>query len=136
MSNKERATKWLTIVKEDLSVAEDLFKTGHWLYVAFMCHQVIEKTLKAYWCVCRDDDPPYIHDHKRIAQGCGLFTQMNDSQKDFLETIKTMNIEARYQEYKDNVASSLDREKAAELLDNTKLLYSWILQKYSEKVKP
>ena len=47
-----------------------------------------------------------------------------------------MNIEARYQEYKDNVASSLDREKAAELLDNTKLLYSWILQKYSEKVKP
>ena len=136
MSNKERATKWLTIVKEDLSVAEDLFKTGHWLYVAFMCHQVIEKTLKAYWCVCRDDDPPYIHDHKRIAQGCGLFTQMNDSQKDFLDTIKTMNIEARYQEYKDNVASSLDREKAAELLDNTKLLYSWILQKYSEKVKP
>ena len=136
MSNKERATKWLTIVKEDLSVAEDLFETGHWLYVAFMCHQVIEKTLKAYWCVCRDDDPPYIHDHKRIAQGCGLFTQMNDSQKDFLETIKTMNIEARYQEYKDNVASSLDREKAAELLDNTKLLYSWILQKYSEKVKP
>ncbi len=136
MSNKERATKWLTIVKEDLSVAEDLFKTGHWLYVAFMCHQVIEKTLKAYWCVCRDDDPPYIHDHKRIAQGCGLFTQMNDSQKDFLETIKTMNIEARYQEYKANVASSLDREKAAELLDNTKLMYSWILQKYSEKVKP
>jgi hypothetical protein len=32
-----------------------------------MCHQVIEKTLKAYWCVCRDDDPPYLHDHKKIA---------------------------------------------------------------------
>ena len=68
MSNKERANKWLEIVSEDLSVAEVLYKTGHWLYVGFMCHQVIEKTLKAYWCVCRDDDPPYIHDHSKIAQ--------------------------------------------------------------------
>lgn len=31
--------------------------------------KVIEKTLKAYWCVCRDDDAPYIHDHDRIAKG-------------------------------------------------------------------
>ena len=43
MSTEDRAIKWLVIVKEDLSVAEDLFKTGHWLYVAFMCHQVIER---------------------------------------------------------------------------------------------
>ena len=31
--------------------------------------KVIEKTLKAYWCVCRDDDAPFIHDHDRIAKG-------------------------------------------------------------------
>ena len=36
MSNIERSERWLEIVKEDLSVAEDLYKTGHWLYVAFM----------------------------------------------------------------------------------------------------
>ena len=36
-----------------------MHQTGRWLYVAFMCHQVIEKTLKAYWCATRDDDPPY-----------------------------------------------------------------------------
>jgi HEPN domain-containing protein len=45
MPNKIRAQKWLDIVKEDLNVAEDLYKTRHWLYVAFMCHQVIEKAL-------------------------------------------------------------------------------------------
>ena len=27
-----------------------------YFYTGFMCHQVIEKTLKAYWCVCRDVD--------------------------------------------------------------------------------
>lgn len=51
MANKDRADKWLDIVAEDLSVAELLFNNGHWLYTGFMCHQVIEKTLKAYWCI-------------------------------------------------------------------------------------
>ncbi|MBR1498058.1 MAG: HEPN domain-containing protein [Bacteroidaceae bacterium] len=133
MSNKERANKWLEIVDEDLSVAEVLYKTGHWLYVGFMCHQAIEKTLKAYWCVCRDDDPPYIHDHERIAKGCGIYTKMNEEQKDFLEGIKRMNIEARYQEVKDAVARSLNRENTERILETTKQLHAWILQKLQEK---
>ncbi len=133
MPNKERANKWLEIVSEDLSVAEVLYKTGHWLYVGFMCHQVIEKTLKAYWCVCRDDDPPYIHDHVRIAKGCGIYTKMSEEQKDFLEGIKRLNIEARYQEIKDAVARSLNRDNTAKILETTKQMNAWILQKLQEK---
>lgn len=133
MSNKDRADKWLDIVAEDLSVAELLFNNGHWLYTGFMCHQVIEKTLKAYWCVCRDDDPPYLHDHGKIAKGCGLYTKMSEEQKDFLEGIKQMNIEARYQESKDAVARTLDRETTAMILETTNQLYSWILEKLQER---
>lgn len=133
MPNKERANKWLEIVSEDLSVAEVLYKTGHWLYVGFMCHQVIEKTLKAYWCVCRDDDPPYIHDHVRIAKGCGIYTKMSEEQKDFLEGIKRLNIEARYQEIKDAVARSLNRDNTAKILETTKQMHAWILQRLKEK---
>ena len=133
MANKERAEKWLDIVKEDLSVADDLYKTGHWLYVGFMCHQVIEKTLKAYWCVCRDDDPPYLHDHSKIAKGSGLYTKMSEEQKNFLAVIRDMNIEARYQESKDAVARTLNRDITAEILNTTKQLHSWILEKLKEK---
>ena len=133
MANKERADKWLDIVDEDLSVAELLFNNGHWLYTGFMCHQVIEKMLKAYWCVCRDDDPPYLHDHRKIAQGCGLYTKMSEEQKNFLALIRDMHIEARYQEHKDAVARSLSRESIAEILEKTKQLYAWILEKLKEK---
>ena len=133
MSNKERAYKWLDIVAEDLSVAEDLYKTCHWLYVGFMCHQVVEKTLKSYWCVCRDDDPPYIHDHKKIAQGCGLYTKMNEEQLKFLEVIKPMNIEARYQQYKDEVSRTLNCENTAVILEQTKQMHAWILERLKEK---
>ena len=135
MVNEERATKWLGIVAEDLSVAEDLYKTKHWLYVAFMCHQVVEKALKAYWCVCRDDDPPFIHDHKRIAEGCGLYSKMSDEQKLFLTKIRQMNIEARYQEYKDELAALLNQEIAEDILETTKQMHTWILQRFSEKTK-
>ena len=134
MPNIDRSNKWLTIVAEDLVVAEDLYKLGHWLYTGFMCHQVIEKTLKAYWCVCRDDDPPYLHDHKKIAQGCGLYTKMSEEQLKFLELIKPMNIEARYQEYKDEVARTLNREKTADILERTKQLHAWILEKRKAKL--
>ena len=133
MANKDRADKWLDIVAEDMSVAELLYNNGHWLYTGFMCHQAIEKTLKAYWCVCRDDDPPYLHDHKKIAQGSGLYTKMSEEQLKFLDFIKPMNIEARYQEIKDEVARSLNREKTAEVLETTKQLYAWILEKLQEK---
>ena len=133
MANKDRAEKWLAIVAEDMSVAELLFNNGHWLYVGFMCHQVVEKTLKCYWCVCRDDDPPYIHDHKKIAQGCGLFTKMSEEQLTFLEHIKPLNIEARYQEYKDEVARTLNRESTADILEKTKQIHAWILERMKEK---
>ncbi|MBP5366709.1 MAG: HEPN domain-containing protein [Bacteroidales bacterium] len=68
----DRVNYWFRIANEDLEVAEDLFKTRRWLYVTFMCHQAIEKTLKAYWCATRDDEPPYIHNHRRLAKGCDL----------------------------------------------------------------
>ena len=58
---------WLDIAQYDLDTAEAMWQTKRWLYVAFMCHQCIEKTLKAYWSGTREDDPPYTHNHKRLA---------------------------------------------------------------------
>lgn len=134
MANKDKVEKWLAIIAEDLSVAELLFNNGHWLYTGFMCHQVVEKTLKAYWCVCRDDDPPYTHDHKKIAQGCGLYTKMSQEQLSFLGRIKPMNIEARYQEFKDEMARTLNRETTDEILETTKQMHAWILERLKEKL--
>jgi HEPN domain-containing protein len=43
----DKVAYWLDIANYDLDTAEALYNSGRWLYVAFMCHQVIEKTLKA-----------------------------------------------------------------------------------------
>ena len=46
MTREEQVQYWLDIADYDLDTAEAMHQTGRWLYVAFMCHQVIEKTLK------------------------------------------------------------------------------------------
>ena len=105
-----KVTYWLDIADYDLDTAEAMYQTGRWLYVAFMCHQVIEKTIKAYWCGTQTTDPPYTHNHMRLADGCGLYEMMNDEQRDFLDTITNYNIEVRYPEDKAELAKTLTIE--------------------------
>jgi len=100
----DKKAYWLDIADYDFDTAEAMYQTGRWLYVAFMCHQVIEKTLKAYWCSTQASDPPYTHNHMRLADGSGLYEFMNDEQRDFLDTITNYNIEARYPEDKEELA--------------------------------
>lgn len=129
MTNEERVKYWLDIADGDLDTAEYLFKGGRWLYVAFMCHQVIEKTLKAYWTASRDDDPPYTHSHIKLIEGCGLMPEINEEMLRFLAMMVPMNIEARYPQYKQNVAATLNQDVCEHILEQTKRLHQWILQK-------
>ena len=125
----DKTTYWLDIADYDLDTAEAMFQTGRWLYVAFMCHQVIEKTLKAYWCGTREDDPPYTHSHMRLSEDSGLYAQMNDEQRDFLDTITNYNIEARYPEDKEALAKTLTKDFCRKIIDDTKQLQLWIREK-------
>jgi len=43
----EKIRYWLDISEYDLATAGAMLKTERYLYVGFMCHQAIEKILKA-----------------------------------------------------------------------------------------
>ena len=133
---KKTTAYWLDIVDYDFETAEAMYSTGRWLYVAFMCHQVIEKVLKAYWSETRDDMPPYTHNHKRIAVGCDLYEKMNDEQKRFIEEITTYNIEARYPEDKEALSRTLNKTTCRRIIDTTNELQKWIRELLSAYNKP
>ena len=114
----------------DIETAKAMQSTKRWLYVAFMCHQAVEKTLKAYWCATQEETPPYTHNHRRIAVGSGLYNQFSDEQKDFLDTIATFNIEARYPERKEALLRMLTPAACQQLIDHTQQLCQWIRSKY------
>lgn len=127
----DRAPYWVDLADYDIETAETLYNGGRWLYVAFMCHQAIEKTLKAYWCDTLKTDPPFIHNLNRLVEGTGLDKEMTESQLDTIETLVPMNIQARYPEYKDQLARMLSKERCRTIIDETKQLQQWIKNKLS-----
>jgi len=136
MTKEEKVAYWLDVADYDIETAEAMYKTKRWLYVAFMCHQTIEKTLKAYWSFVRDDIPPKTHNHMRLADGCELLEQMSEEQKSFLDIITNYNIEARYPEDKAALAQTLSPKVCRSIIDDTKVLQQWIKDKLSNLMKP
>jgi len=129
MTAEEKTQYWLNIADYDLETAEAMYNTGRWLYVAFMCHQVIEKTLKAYWCKTQPEDPPYTHNLILLATQSGLAEIMSDEQNLFIARIMPMNIAARYPSYKDQLSKTLNENTCRTIIDNTQQLQSWIKSK-------
>ena len=127
----DRVPYWIDLADYDIETAETLYNGGRWLYVAFMCHQAIEKTLKAYWCDILHTDPPFIHNLNRLVEDTGLDKEMTEAQLDTVETLVPMNIQARYPEYKEQLARMLSKERCRTIIDETKQLQQWIKSKLS-----
>lgn len=125
----DKVAYWIEVADYDMETAETLYNGRRWLYVAFMCHQAIEKTLKAYWCKTLSSDPPYTHNLTRLIEGSTLEKEMTDEQLDLIDTLIPMNIQARYPEYKDQLSRMLTKEYCRNLIDDTKQLQKWIKNK-------
>ena len=95
MAKEDIVRCWLEIAAEDLEVAESNHSNGYWLYAAFLCHQSLEKVLKAYYQATHDDDPPYTHNHIRLLSVCGLIDELSEEQLRFVAHIEPMYIESR-----------------------------------------
>ncbi|MBP3850614.1 MAG: HEPN domain-containing protein [Prevotella sp.] len=136
MSRADIAKKWLEQVDEDILAAEALYSSGRWLYIGFLCHQAIEKLIKAYWFAMRDDEPIYLHNHFRLLEGCDLKAELNEDQRRFIEIMAPMYIAGRYPEYKSQVARMLNDKGSKYIIEKTKEFKSWILQKFLQEKKP
>jgi HEPN domain-containing protein len=117
---------WIDIADYDLATAEAMLSTERYLYVGFMCHQTIEKLLKAYYVRVINDTPPYTHNLSRLASLSSIYPELSESQKDLLDMLEPLNVETRYPTQKDMILKSLTREKCEALIGMTKELSEWI----------
>ena len=125
----ETVSYWIEMSDYDFGTALAMQKTGRYLYVGFMCHQSVEKILKAYYHASTGDTPPYIHSLSRLAEKTGLFIELNEEQLGIIDELEPLNIESRYPSYKEMLMQSLNENKCKQLLDDTQLLISWIKSK-------
>ena len=127
MTNKVKY--WLDLSDYDIETAVAMQKSKRYLYVGFMCHQTIEKILKAYFTHFKNEIVPFSHSLSYIAKKGGFYEEFSEDQKDFIDQIEPLNIEARYPSYKKRLLKSLSKEKCQEILINTKKLQEWIKSK-------
>ena len=67
--------------------------------------------------------------NRRLAEQAGLYSQMSEEQKDFLNTITNYNIEARYPEDKEALSRMLTPQTCRYIIDETKQIQQWIKEK-------
>ena len=128
--NNENVAYWFDLADYDVASAKVMLDGGKYLYVGFMCHQTIEKALKAV--IARDcaegEIPPKIHHLQRLAENANLFVKMTEEQKNLIAQLNPLNIEARYPEYKDRIAEDLTHDVCQKLTTDTEGLLCWIKQ--------
>lgn len=122
----DKVTYWVEMSDYDFDTANAMLETRRYLYVGFMCHQVIEKILKAYWSKVLEEPPLKIHSLSRLAERTRLDEEMTDEQLDFIDDLEPLNIEARYPSYKERLMKSLSAERCKELIKQTDGLRLWI----------
>ena len=125
----DKVTYWIEMSDYDFDTARAMLETKRYLYVAFMCHQTIEKMLKAYWSNVLEEPPLKIHSLSRLAEKSGLDKDMSEEQTDFIDELEPLNIEARYPSYKERLMKSLTPDRCKELIEQTDKLRTWIKSK-------
>ena len=121
----EKARYWWRLVEYDLETAESLLATRRYLYVGFLCHLIIEKSLKAVISGL-GSEPPRIHNLARLAELAGLLQQMTVEQLSVLDSLEPMNIEGRYPGDIDSLTRTLDAKRCRLMLAQTEELCKWI----------
>jgi len=120
--------QWIERAEYDLETARNLLSSGRYLYVAFMCQQAIEKTIKAN-IAAKGNMPSFVHNLLRLAEEAGIFETMENRYQLLLADLNPYYIKARYGEYKDELASVCTKDKANRFFKGTEELLKWLKAK-------
>jgi HEPN domain-containing protein len=126
---EDKVKYWITISQYDLDTAKAMLETKRYLYVGFMCHQAVEKILKALYCREHNDDAPYTHNLTFLLENTSLFKEISQTQLEFITELKPMNIESRYPEYKMEMFRKLNLETTISYYDRSKEIVEWVKKK-------
>jgi HEPN domain-containing protein len=126
MRTKNKIEYWLQIAHYDLVSAKAMLESKRFLYVGFLCHQVVAKSLKAYYWHARKKQPPYSHNLLLLSEESKFDDIAGDEHLLLFNELMPLNIQARYPEDRDLLLKSLTQKKCDVLYKRTKRFYTWI----------
>lgn len=129
--NSEETIDYTKIAQHLIDTSDNDYKTminlfeskdNHW--ALFLGHLVIEKLIKADIARNTKKHPPFLHDLRRLAKLSHIV--FNDEQLNWLNTITTFNLNARYDSYKQEFYKKCTPSFTKEWINKIKGLRLWI----------
>lgn len=118
---------WIVTSDKDFNTMIHLYDSKDYHWSLFIGHIVIERLMKA--CIVRKTGfhAPLTHDLTKLANLSGL--HFTEEYLDWLDTITTFNINARYDSYKEAFYKKCTYDFTTEWIEKIKILQLWIKQK-------
>ena len=125
MTKEEHIKHWVNSAEEDLESAFAIFEAGRYNWSLFVGHLVIEKILKALFIqVDESNFPPRIHNLLKLAEYSGV--RLTNEQEKFLTNVNKFQVEARYQEVKEELSRIATKDFTKVNLLKIKEHYLWL----------
>ena len=118
---------WIDSSNKDYQAMLHLLEKEDYSWSLFVGHLVIEKLIKAYYIKNNDSYPPFVHDLIRLTEKSGLI--LTEGQSDFLDTLSTFNIKAKYDDYKMDFYKKCSKEFTEKWISEIKDFREWIKKK-------
>lgn len=125
---KTKTLSWIKIADEDFRVAKDNFKDDHYAHAVYMCHQTIEKYLKALVQELTDQIPPYTHNFNILMEASGISLPQEIEEKILL--LAPHYIPTRYPEELEKLKEHYTKEATQNYINNTEEILTWLKNNY------
>lgn len=124
MNLKAKVAYWLESAKYDLDTAQSMLETGRYAYVAFMCQQYLEKTLKAIYLKKFGKEAPRSHNLLHLAKKVDL--KLEKKIEEFFLELTSYYIECRYPDYQKKIAAVFNKNQAKKIMQETQEIFKWL----------
>lgn len=113
--------------ENDYKTMLHLFNSGDFHWSLFIGHLVIEKLLKAIIVKETKQHAPFTHDLRRLAKKSSLM--FSPEYTKWLDIITTFNLNARYDDYKQEFFKKCTKDFTSQWIKNIQSLHLWIKQR-------
>ena len=127
MSKEKFIEYWISSSDRDFQAMTHLLEKGDYTWALFIGHLVIEKLIKGCYIKNVSNTPPFTHDLTRLAEKANL--ELDENQKDLVDTISVFNLQARYDDYRMEFYHKCTKDFAEKWIDIIRELRKWIKKK-------
>jgi HEPN domain-containing protein len=127
MTKEELIKYWISSSDRDFQAMMHLLEKGDYTWALFIGHLVIEKLIKGFYVKNLSNTPPFIHDLIRLAEKANL--ELDEYQKDLIDTISAFNLQARYNDYKMEFYYRCSKDFAEKWTNIIRELREWMKSK-------